>query len=321
MTDFPDFFQALFHQRWGHLHDRHVRDLAWLLDAPDLLDRDAMQWQGRIASLENIVDDSVHDWLCALDLQPQSLHAYLDVQPMARLGRYAEKLISFYLQQRGVLVAHGMQVRAGKTSTIGEFDFLVRLDGQLVHWEFATKFYLLESTGTGSDADYFVGPNLADTLGAKMHKIFDRQLRLAEHPAAQALLPEPVALAQALVKGWLFYRRTDRQPASTSLTSPLHCRGFWCTLREAVALDGNRFAILPRLHWLAPARLPLQETMSRQQLLDHLADHFTGDTMPVMVAQMREDGDHAVEWNRGFVVTDDWQTRAGQRVRLAHTAA
>ncbi|MEO8598457.1 MAG: DUF1853 domain-containing protein, partial [bacterium] len=34
----PATSQAGFHQRWGHLHDPHVRALAWLLSAPDMLD-------------------------------------------------------------------------------------------------------------------------------------------------------------------------------------------------------------------------------------------------------------------------------------------
>ncbi len=313
-------FQAYFHQRWGHLNDVHVRSLAWLLDAPDLLDPQAARWRGRLASMHDVVDDSVDKWLSDLDCAPQALHDHLDVQPFARLGRYAEKLMSFYLLHRGVLVAHGVQVRAEK-NTIGEFDFLLRLNRQLVHWEFATKFYLLESTGAGNDADYFVGPNLADTLGAKMHKIFDRQLRLSEHPAAQMLLPEAVMKAQALIKGWLFYQNLGNDNAQSDQifgTSPSHCRGFWCALNEVVGMQAERYAILPRLEWLAPAKLPLAQTMESNSIHRHLERYFVDDTMPVMIALMKIDGDHAVETSRGFIVPDDWQTRAGQRVKLAH---
>ncbi len=41
-----------FHRRWGHLRDPHVRTLAWLLTAPDLLDLQAPQWRGLIATLD-----------------------------------------------------------------------------------------------------------------------------------------------------------------------------------------------------------------------------------------------------------------------------
>lgn len=311
----PATYQQQFHRRWGHLRDAQVRSLAWLLDAPDLLDASALQWQGRIASLADVVDETVAAWLADLDDAPQALHAHLDMRPFSRLGRHAEKLLSFYLLHRGVLTAHGVQVR-DEGGTIGEFDFLLRLNGRLVHWEFATKFYLLESSGAGTDADYFVGPNLADTLGAKMHKIFGRQLLLSLQPAAQAILPEPVARAQALVKGWLFYRGEEVWSSSLHGTAPMHWRGFWCALDEMGNRSAERYAILPRLQWLAPARLPLHQTMTLAQLSSHLSAYFAHDTMPVMVACMAEEDDEAIEIDRGFVVPNDWQLRAGQRVSL-----
>ena len=314
-------FQTEFHQRCGGLNDPHVRALAWLLFAPDLLATHAPQWRGKIATLPAYLLDGVDEWLKNIDDQPDVLHRYLNLQPFARLGRYAEKLMAFFLEQKNVLFAHGVQVRAGKNSTIGEFDFLLRLHGQLVHWEFATKFYLLESNGAGDDADYFVGPNLADTLGAKMHKILDRQLLLSAHPAAKIHLPEPVSCAQALVKGWLFYPDLESPQASVFGTSPAHCRGFWCTFSEVMSLSAERYAILPRLQWLAPAKLPAQQTIDKQVLQSCLAEYFIENTMPVLVAQLEINGDTGVEVSRGFIVPDDWRSRAGQRVKLTHPSA
>jgi hypothetical protein len=309
-----DSFQARFHRRWGHLNDPHVRALAWLLDAPDLLDPDARQWKGRIATL---AETSAEDerWLSALDVSPAELHAYLEIRPFTRLGRYAEKLIAFYFQHRGILAAHGVQVRDGKSGTVGEFDFLLQCGKALAHWEFATKFYLLESSGAGHDADYFVGPNLADTLGAKMRKILDRQLSLGQHPAAQIHLPLPIASAQALIKGWLFYHENDPPLLRQLGISGVHCRGFWCTPAELEAVPGDRFAILSRLRWLAPAKLNWEQTLDRQSILQTLSSYFEGDTMPVMLAIMKRDGERAVETARGFIVPDDWRIRAGQRLR------
>jgi hypothetical protein len=315
-ANLSDSFQAQFEQRWGHLNDIHVRSLAWLLDAPDLLDPQAPQWQGKIASLRDRLPHDINDWLQALDNNPDDLHRYLNVQVFTRLGRYAEKLLAYYFEAWGVLAAHGVQVRAGKNSTIGEFDFLLRDGDGLLHWEFATKFYLLESSGAGEDADYFVGPNLADTLGAKMNKILERQLMLSQHPAAQVYLPATVKQAQALVKGWLFYHRDEHADAAMCGISAEHCRGFWCALGEMEQMTAERYAVLPRLHWLAPARLNLAQTMSKQQLLQQLATHFVHDTMPVLVVLLDVKGDVALESSRGFVVPDDWRTRAGQRIKL-----
>jgi hypothetical protein len=310
-------FQERFHQRWQQLTDPHVRALAWLIDAPGLLDNAAPQWQGRIAQLESGAGDAARGWLHDIDRAPAALHAHLAFQPFGRLGRYAEKLMTFYLQHLGVLAAHNVQVRASGKQTIGEFDFLVWRGNALLHWEFATKFYLLEPGGAGNaqQADYFVGPNLADSLGAKMQKIFSRQLALSSHPAAQPLLPQPVAAAEALVKGWLFYPDGDYPLLPALGVCPVHCRGFWCSLSGLA--DAPRYAVLPRLSWLAPALLPAADTLDRGELERSLNACFETDSMPVMVALLRMAGPHALEVDRGFIVPDGWRERAVERVRAA----
>jgi hypothetical protein len=322
MTPSPEpheSFQTQFHRRWNHLNDPHVRALAWLLDAPDLLDPQARRWQGRIASLPNGAAAGVAEWLGGLDRAPGALHTYLDVQRQTRLGRYAEKLMAFYFEHQGTLVAHGVQVRAGKNDTVGEFDFLLRDGAALVHWEFATKFYLLQLTDAATtpdqQGDYFVGPNLADTLGAKMNKILNRQLALAQHPAAQIHLPQAVSSAQALIKGWLFYHSADPPPLGSLGVSAHHCRGFWCTQSELEVKVAESYIDLPRLSWLAPAKVHHAESVSRQSLQDKLAAHFEHDTMPVMIALLQQQGDYALETSRGFIVPDDWRSRAGEKMQ------
>lgn len=315
-------FQAEFERRRGHLNDPHVRDLAWLLDSPDLLDIHAPQWHGKIASLFDHQGDAIDNWLIELDRAPEELHALIESHSFARLGRYSELLMAFFFRRQNILFAHGLQVRAGKNETIGEFDFLLMRAEKsstpvLLHWEFATKFYLLEASGVGRDADFLVGPNLADTLGAKMRKILDRQLSLSTHEAAQIHLPQPVAAAQALVKGWLFYPRTQLQPSTgntfevvNSGVSGEHCRGYWCALAEVDNMTADCFRMLPRLNWLAPARARFDECIGKKGLLTILNKHFETDTLPVMVATMERRGDIAVEIERGFIVPGDWRQRA-----------
>lgn len=311
-------FQSYFHRRWKHLNDPHVRALAWLLDAPDLLDPDARQWRGKIASLDEPKPATIA-WLNALDEEPASLHAYLGEQPMNRLGRYAEKLMAFFFTFTGTLAAHGLQVQNGKNATIGEFDFLLNQGDMLLHWEFATKFYLLESDGAADLPDHFVGPNLADTLGAKMRKIMDHQLALSLHPAASAYLPRPVTVAQALVKGWLFYY--GRTPRAIGAIPP-PCRGFWLPEREVDGLKADGFMVLSRLRWLAPARAAPDQCMSGAALAALLKDHFTRDDMPVMIALMHADDDGRLEeTDRGFIVPDGWRDRAGERISRMIAAA
>ena len=314
MRDGADSYQASFHRRWGNLRRARVRALAWLLDSPDLLDVDAAHWQGRIASLGPVTPD-IERWLAELDRDPAPLDAALGPRVYTRLGLYAEKLMAFYFQHQGRLIAHGLQIRASRNDTVGEFDFLLEAGPDAVeHIEFATKFYLLqgrEGQG-GQEFDALVGPNLADSLGAKMRKIFERQLELGAHPAAQPLLPRPVSHARALVKGWLFYP-AGSWPAMSGITAG-HCRGFWCALDELDALGADAFLILPRLQWLAPFRaMSAAWLLNRAQLHAELEAQFEESPSPVLVAVVRETPGCVEEVERGFIVPNDWRERAAAR--------
>jgi len=311
MRDEVSSYQAGFHRRWGHLRRARVRALAWLLDSPDLLDAAAPHWDGRIASLGAVTPD-VARWLADLDHDPAALDAALGTRVYTRLGLYAEKLMAFYFQHQGRLVEHGLQIRASRNDTVGEFDFLLDAGpAALEHIEFATKLYLLQGEA-GQQFDALVGPNLADSLGAKMRKIFERQLALGAHPAAQALLPRPVTSARALVKGWLFYP-AGSWPAMSGITAG-HCRGFWCALDELDATGADAFLILPRLQWLAPFRAAQADgVVNRAQLHAELEAKFEESGAPVLVAVVREAPGYVEEVERGFIVPNDWRERAAAR--------
>ena len=310
----PDNFQLRFERKWAHLTRPHVRALAWLLDGPDLLDPASAAWQGRIATLAP-VSGATAAWLAALQADPAPLDAALGPRFYSRLGLYAEKLMAFYFEQHGCLLAHGLQVRASRNDTVGEFDFLLRSGDTLLHWEFATKFYLLEGADDDGSFNRLVGPNLADTLGAKMRKILDKQLALGRHPAAQALLPQALAGAQALVKGWLFYAGGVVHPMAG--IAPAHCHGFWCPLQQSTDLRGERFLILPRLQWLAPVKIAAGvAVLGRAELQAVLAGRFGDAPAPVLVAAVREENGWLLEQERGFIVPDDWLLQAAGR-RLA----
>jgi hypothetical protein len=59
-----------FERRWGHLRRARVRALAWLLDAPDLLDIHDPHWQGRIATLGPMTPESSAGWPSWTDPAP-----------------------------------------------------------------------------------------------------------------------------------------------------------------------------------------------------------------------------------------------------------
>jgi hypothetical protein len=72
--------------------------------------------------------------------------------------------------------------------------------------------------------------------------------------------------------------------------------------------------MLPRLSWLAPARVPCTQMLDRAALEAALAAEFARERMPVLVALMRNSGDEALEFDRGFIVPEDWSERAQARL-------
>ena len=311
-------FQKLFHQQWHDLHDPHVRSLAWMLTAPSMLAKDSTVWHHQIANLILPEKSKLRAWLLALEQYPTELHEALALHKHRRLGHYAENLLGFYLKHAGLLYLHGLQVHEDNFSTIGEFDFLLNDPDGLLHFEIATKFYLFEPRNElnhlANLAD-FLGPNLADTLAAKMDKIFYKQLTLSHHIAAQKLLPKQVVAAKALVKGWLFYRNQRLSQMSIDGIAEDHCRGYWWTLEDIDRLTIPYFLILERLQWLAPAQTRLDMVMEQDQLHNVLFRHFQRDNAPIMLALMTKNGDVMQEYCRGMVVPDDWTTRAKEKRR------
>jgi hypothetical protein len=303
MPGAADRFQQGFESRWGHLTQPHVRALAWLLDSPDLLDPASPDWGGQIASL-GPVTPAITAWLGALQDDPSPLLTALGPKFYSRLGLYAEKLLAFYFEQQGLLQAHGLQVQLNRNDTVGEFDFLLHTPAgdALLHWEFATKFYLLEGAPDPGVFNHLIGPNLADTLGLKMRKILDKQLALSRHPAALSLLTQPVASARALVKGWLFYEHGKLAPMDG--ISSGHGHGFWCTAQQVP--QDQRYVILPKLQWLAPYKGTGVDVLYGDVLRKQLADL----PQPVLVAVVKHVDGWEVEQRRGFIVPEDWTAQA-----------
>jgi len=307
--------------RLAALRDPAVRDLAWLLFSPDLL---RPQPDAPLADLWESPDeaDAAADWLSRLDRDAAALHRALGTSRLTRLGRYAEELLGWFLLQApyGRLVAANVALRrAGRT--LGECDFLVETTrGRRLHWELAVKCYLHVSEGRGLLSD-FVGPNLRDRFDRKLSHLLDHQLRLSAREEFAILGHPGPWLAQMFVKGWLFYRagsgsdvERSREPAELA---PAHPRGWWVTHEDwpafAQAQQAIGWSVLPRLDWLAPRRLPAlsQSTGILPPTAPHtLFEQIARRREPVMVAAFSADGGGYVERSRGFIVPDDWPSRA-----------
>lgn len=311
-------YQSCFHQEFFQLRDRHVRALAWLLLSPSVLDEASSIWNRQLTHIHLPERSSLKRWLFDLDAHPTLLHESLHLHDALRLGHYAENLLAFYFQHEGILFGKGIQVFDRANHTIGEFDYLLFGGSGLIHLELATKFYLFHRPGHTQHRPSlydFLGPGLNDTLGSKMQKILQKQLVLSQHEAAQRLIPQTILASKALVKGWLFYRSTERDVSSINGVSTDHCMGFWWTFSEFQKLAVPFGLILERLDWLAPAQVSEDDVMDKNLTMESLARHFQGDDRPVMVAIMKRNGDLMQEFCRGFVVSDKWPLQASQLQR------
>lgn len=298
------------------LQDSAVRDLAWVIGSPGMLDAHHSPYQGRVVD-----DDWCHvqlqrciSWLKELDDAPLPLHNYIAAHPTRRLGHYFETLLAFWLTHQPAIkiIATNLQVQH-EQRTQGEYDFLFKdSNDETCHWEAAVKFYLQQEPLARQDA--FIGPGTRDRLDLKLDKVFQQQLQLGHTTAGKQALPPGITITktQAFIKGYLFYHAsTLRSDEKVAGISPAHLSGWWArhNIEKIPQASANsRWIILPRLQWLSPARV-IDETllMDADALLAHLNLHFSQHQDAVLIFEMTPlpSGTHK-EIARGFIVSDTW---------------
>ncbi|MFM0337397.1 DUF1853 family protein [Paraburkholderia fungorum] len=299
------------------LRDPLVRDLAWLLLSADLLR--AQPPVGVLAHPFDTPDEATATlaWLRALDADPVELHRDLMATRITRLGRYAERLLAWFLQHGPAarLVAAGVPLRRAGV-TLGEVDFLVQTQqGARLHWELAVKCYLHAGESRAQLADY-VGPNLKDRFDLKLAHVLSHQLPLsAREEFASVGYVGPWA-PRMFIKGWLFYRHGE-MPADPVELDPSHGRGWWVTRGDwpdFAAAHAQSWRVLPRLEWLAPRRhepggaeAAGMAFVDAQTLVAQLA-HLHGPTM--VAAFTHDSAGNRIERSRGFIVPDEWPQQA-----------
>jgi hypothetical protein len=296
-----------------------VRDLAWAIGSPTLLNPDDSAFSGQV------LDDGffaarlaeAEPWLRELDRNPEPLHAFIEARHSHRLGHYFENLIEFWLRHAGVSDLRA-RLQVGEAGhAVGEFDFVFRQDvwGGWQHWEAAVKFYLQEAPI--AEWQHFIGPNPSDRLSDKLHQLFDKQLMLGKTPAGRgALGTDDTPAPRAFVKGYLFFPAGVERPSVPGLSANGLC-GWW--LRHGTAPlpthhGSPRWKLLHRLAWLAPARATADDvkTMFDTAHMNTIVErHFTRapttSRAPLLLAELAP-GPEGV-WNeiaRGFVVSAQW---------------
>ena len=306
-----------------------VRDLAWLITAPDLL---AMAWPGRPTGEElGLIGTALTEYLDAQQHDPLLLEGRVADSASGRLGHYHERLWQHLLDSApGTrLIAHNCRIERDKR-TLGELDLIYqrRCDGRLVHLEVAIKFYLglVEGPGGADSQSRWIGPGCVDSLAVKRQHLHDHQLplldRVSDTDTLGQLLGSAALVEDALlngieqrlaIPGALFYPLASL-PAGDgcALVAPReatadHLRGHWlhesqwAELRHGLDADTSG-AWLSKPHWLAPPSasqlLPLAE------LDAHIRAHFAARPAPLPVMLHGATG-----WQRLFIVSDDWPRR------------
>jgi hypothetical protein len=280
---------------WWRLRHPAVRDLASLLTAPPL-------WHsGCELPIPRLLGSQGFRFLLSLDDAPAPLTQWLEQEaPFGhRLGHYAESLLAFWLAHAPhcQLIARNHPIRSESGQTLGAADFLCLLDSAPYHLELTCKYY------GGTTTDDFQGLNPADTLLGKAAKL-QQQCRLFHTPQARAQLPTPfqgylktsaASFCEAKTSeashreantGTTDCRQPQNfsQPLNTATIirgtgftpngilngSPLNPLGWGGLLipqwADYPAQAAQRFHLLPRLAYLAPAHVTFEQTISAAEL-------------------------------------------------------
>ncbi len=270
---------------WWRLQPPAVRDLASLLTAPPLCH------SGCELPVSRLLGSHGFRLLLRLDQEPTPLQHWLQQEaPFGhRLGHYAESLLAFWLSHapHSQLIARNHPIRSPNGQTLGAADFLCLLGQQPLHIELTCKYY------GGRNSTDFRGLNPADRLADKAAKLI-RQCQLPHSPAAQAQLPpafsgylktSEASFCEAKTNATEFCEAKTDTPSFYSATlirgigftpsgslsgEPLNPLG-WSGLllphwADYPAQAPQRFYPLPRLAYLAPARVPAEHTIGASEL-------------------------------------------------------
>ncbi len=301
---------------WQQWSQPVVRDLAWALASPPLLNPSPADVRWLNAAWCERAFRASYNWLAALDQNPGPLLSALARRGDPRLGSYFEALLAFWLTWEDNplyrLVGRNLAVRS-KNLTLGELDFLVeeRQSGELQHWEVAVKFYL--GVAPGGVLSQWVGPGLKDRLDLKVQRLLEHQLTLSRTPEGRGLLrhlglPEPSPVC--LLKGRLFYppgAGPDWAPHSATAN---HLAGWWMPQADFLAHyrdAGLHWIRLPKEHWLTEVAPPvlIGDAQAATALVETLVQTADNRAAAVIGLERDEDG-HFRENTRGFVTPPQW---------------
>ena len=173
-----------------------------------------------------------------------------------KLGHLYEDALEWVLEMSAQvdLLQRGAQVfqplASGGRHTIGEFDFILRINGELVHLELATKFYL---EVRDEHVVFWPGPDARDHWQKKRERMVMHQLRLSQREEARQFLLSAFGVNKIktfhLLYGCLFHH-LDFAPVKVDGIAAAAHWGKWLEVKDwDRALGDKRVWVLPKHLW------------------------------------------------------------------------
>ncbi|MFL0799795.1 MAG: DUF1853 family protein [Agarilytica sp.] len=244
-----------------------VRDLAWLLLSPALIDQNLGEFSAYQPCPTPESQAALINWLrtvdAAITADNNTPHA-IDRRRFRRLGIYCESLFNFYLEntpEEKNTVYKNFRVQ-GENQTIGECDVvLANTKPYLTHIEIAVKFFLQTQPGA-TEWHSWLGPNAIDRLDIKLERMRSHQLPLPQRKDTEEIFralknenkkPEKIASLH-FIKGILFTPfNGDLITQLPKNTNPNLLHSQWITISnflDHISNNDAEFTLCDKMEWL-----------------------------------------------------------------------
>jgi hypothetical protein len=187
----------------------------------------------------------------------------LEKAKQMRLGHYAEVLLSVYFhahQSVTVLEQNWQLIRNG--ITIGELDFILKINDEIIGLETAFKCYIQY----GPLLEDWEGPYRKDALVEKLHKVRERQLPLFESEEVKSIYGDIESFL--FLKGHLFSNSEFDQ--TEELKSPDYQFLYQDEIEGLLSIDA-RFYLFGKPLWISGIQYsPRENEVKKEELLNEV---------------------------------------------------